>query len=187
MSSIFTSDQLSHVDYVDYFKKLAENNKSILHTEENAAFVELLDSEGPYNYLDVEEFENEIKNLQHTFMALQSFRAQLNDLENNSPQYRVFGAFIICKKIDSKEYDNRAIRGPAIDECQAICESILGWIQNEAYQIGLENGCMFELKGEVGNVVIRTRSVIGKRVDFQYVRGADTIIYNEDDWGTPFV
>jgi hypothetical protein len=187
MSSIFNNNALSHVDYVNYFKGLAENNKNILHTEADPAFVELLDSEGPFNYLDVEEFDKRIAGLKTTFMALQSFRAKLDNLENASPQYRVFGAFIICKKIANNDFDNRAVRGPAIDECHAICESILGWLLEESYQIGLQNGCMFELTGEVGNVVIRTKSTIGKRVDFQYIHGAETIIYNENDWVNPLV
>jgi len=186
MSSIFTRDQLSHVEYVNYFKAMAENHKSIQHTEDDKAFVEMLDSEGPFSYLDVEEFDKRVASLKKTFMILQSYRARFEDKENDNLEYLVFGAFVICEKIGSNDFDNRDVRGPAIDRCQAICESILGWMKHEANEIALQNLSLFELKGEVGNVVIRTKSCIGKRVDFQYIRAAETMAYNANDWLNPY-
>lgn len=185
MSSIFSSAPLSHDDYVNYFKGLAENNKEILHSEQDPAFVELLDSEGPYQYLDVSEFEEQIKELKNTFMALQSFRARLNDRENASTEYMIFGAFLIMKKIPSDDFTHRQTRSNAIDNCQRISEQILGYMKEEADHYGLEEGALFELKSEIGNIVVRTHSCIGKRVDFQYIRGAESVNYNENDWVNP--
>lgn len=184
--SIFTNQPLSQVTYTNYFKGLAENHKDIAHVDEShEAFVELLDSSGPYNFLDIEEFEGKLPVLKDTFMALQSFRGRFDDRQNASPEYIVFGAFLIMKKIENTSYKSRDVRNPALDACQRIGESILGWMKKEAEQSGVEMGCVFELKGELDNVVIPTHSVVGKRIAFQYIQGAEDIAYDENDWITP--
>lgn len=184
--SIFTDQPLSQVTYTNYFKGLAANHKEIAHVDNtHEAFVELLDSSGPYNFLDIQEFEDKISQLESTFMALQSFRGRFDDRQNASPEYMVFGAFLIMKKIEQTSFNMRSIRNPALDACHRIGEGILGWMKKEAESIGVPMGCVFELKGELENVVIPTHSVVGKRISFQYIQGAEDIAYNEDDWITP--
>ncbi len=167
---------MKHIEYVAYFKHIAEDLKALGHNDQEPKFISF----------DMWDLENAMKGI-HKFptLGLEAITSQLTGSYNNLRDHQL-GAFYIVDRVLDK--GNSQEKDEAISRCKEIGWKVISYIINDVHRF---QGQSFVLQGfntssvkaeKIGPIPINN-TLYGYRFTFMINQAAPTT-FDASDWHT---
>lgn len=169
---------MNHSDYIAYFKTIATAHEDIRH------FARMIYVDWPYRNTKLEEFFSSQRKSEgiYPMMVLESYINKFTDYRGDNIDKHYDAGFLIMQPAERGNFADEDLK---YDQCEQICEEIVGyvlyefeqhWDGNQHPKRFIEpNTLQFEKIGAFAD------NVVGVRVSFQFFKNASPqLMYNPD-------
>ena len=132
---------MTFLDYIEYFRVAATNNKILAHTEAHKAFYEI----------DIEDILNAMKlDDNNMAMLIECPEYRTNDGKSDNLRKMTTGAFVIVQEVEKGNITDRGIK---LNETYVVAEQILAKMINDQKKYSINKAHPYVIKDFDPNTV----------------------------------